>query len=100
MQHGQISTLAWGNGNTIISYGYDANGSLTSKTTNDGIDDTEIVDYTYNLQNRLATVETTPLPAACRMRKDAYSDPQGSFSKRDCFERGLFIQWIREKGSV
>ena len=31
---------------------------MTSKTTNDGVDDTEVVDYTYNLQGRLETVTT------------------------------------------
>jgi len=59
-QYSQISTLAWGRGNSIITYGYDANGSLTSKTTTCGGQTTESVVYTYNLQNRLARVETTP----------------------------------------
>ncbi len=60
VQHGQISTLAWGKGNTIIEYGYDFNGSLTSKTTTQGSQTQETVVYTYNLQNRLETVTTTP----------------------------------------
>ncbi|MGH2272879.1 hypothetical protein ACQ9LF_13865, partial [Anaerohalosphaeraceae bacterium U12dextr] len=59
-QYSQISTLAWGRGNSIITYGYDANGSLTSKTTTRGGQTAERVVYTYNLQNRLARVETTP----------------------------------------
>ena len=60
--YSQLSTLAWGKGNTIIVYGYDANGSLTSKTTTDTATSyvTETVVYTYNLQNRLTTVTTTP----------------------------------------
>ncbi|MEN6309506.1 MAG: RHS repeat-associated core domain-containing protein [Anaerohalosphaeraceae bacterium] len=59
-QYSQISMLAWGRGNSIITYGYDANGSLTSKTTTSGGQTAESVVYTYNLQNRLARVETTP----------------------------------------
>ncbi|MEN6309508.1 MAG: Tox-REase-5 domain-containing protein [Anaerohalosphaeraceae bacterium] len=59
-QYSQISTLAWGRGNSIITYGYDANGSLTSKTTTRGGQTAETVVYTYNLQNRLVRVETTP----------------------------------------
>lgn len=35
-------------------------GSLTSKTTTQGSDTLEALVYTYNLQNRLATVTTTP----------------------------------------
>ena len=59
-QYSQLSTLAWGRGNRIIEYGYDANGSLTSKITTEGSTTVERVEYVYNLQNRLAGVTTTP----------------------------------------
>jgi RHS repeat-associated protein len=59
-QYSQLSTLAWGRGNRIIEYGYDANGSLTSKTTTEGSTTVETVEYGYDLQNRLAGVATTP----------------------------------------
>jgi hypothetical protein len=57
-QYSQLSTLAWGKGNTIIEYGYDANGSLTSKNTTEGQTTLEQIVYVYNLQSRLGRVET------------------------------------------
>lgn len=68
-QYSQLSTLAWAKGNSIIEYGYDANGSLTTKTTTEGTTTVEAVVYDYNLQNRLAKVTTTPY---------ADGDPQDS----------------------
>ena len=63
-QYSQINTLAWGAVGDTITYEYDDNGSLTSKTTAvTGGADTEVVDYTYNLQNRLSRVVTDSTPA-------------------------------------
>ena len=61
----QLSTLSWGRGSTTIEYGYDANGSLTSKVTThtDAGHTAEEVAYVYNLQNRLEYVTTTPYTA-------------------------------------
>jgi RHS repeat-associated protein len=55
----EISTLAWGRSGRIIEYGYDANGSLTSKMTRQGGQITGTVVYEYNLQNRLCKAMTT-----------------------------------------
>jgi RHS repeat-associated protein len=62
IQYSNISTLAWGKGNRIIEYGYDANGSLTSKVTTEGTTTVESVVYDYSLQNQLAKVTTTKDP--------------------------------------
>jgi RHS repeat-associated protein len=61
--YSQLSTLAWGKDGTTITYDYDNNGSLTSKTTTEGPDTIEEIFYSYNLQGRLAKVETTPYDA-------------------------------------
>jgi fibro-slime domain-containing protein/RHS repeat-associated protein len=56
----ELATTDWANGNRTITYTYDDNGSVTSKVTKetDTEDLVETVNYTYNLQNRLARVET------------------------------------------
>ena len=63
VQYSQLTTAAWGNAGDTITYGYDDNGSMTSKVTNDGSSDTESVTYRYNLQNRLSRVITDSDPA-------------------------------------
>jgi len=67
VQYSSVSTLAWGKGNRIIEYDYDANGSLTSKVTTEGGTTFETVAYEYNLQNRLKKATTT---------KDPFGTPQ------------------------
>ena len=63
INYDNLDVASWGTGGTTISYFYDANGSLTSKLTSvTGGDDTEKVDYTYNLQNRLSRVVTDSTP--------------------------------------
>ena len=59
VQYNNLSTAAWGAADDTINYTYDDNGSVETKITDDGINDTESVVYHYNLQNRLAKVETT-----------------------------------------
>jgi len=57
MQYANLSTASWANGNTTITYTYDDNGSVTSKTTTGA--SAETVVYEYNLQNRLETITRT-----------------------------------------
>jgi len=52
--YSQLRTLAWGKGNTTITYTYDDNGSVETKVVDDG--NTETFTYVYNLQNRLESV--------------------------------------------
>jgi RHS repeat-associated protein len=55
-----LQLSVWGSHGKTISYTYDDNGSLTSKTTRqDGVI-TEVVEYVYDLQGRLASAATTP----------------------------------------
>ena len=63
VQYSQLTTAAWGNAGDTITYGYDDNGSMISKVTNNGSSDTESVTYRYNLQNRLSRVITDSDPA-------------------------------------
>jgi len=67
-----LHVSTWGSSGTTITYTYDDNGSVESKITNDGTNDTEIVDYTYNLQNRLETVTTAG--ALADLDSDTYVD--------------------------
>ncbi len=63
IQFANLSIAAWGQDNTTIEYGYDDNGSMTSKvtkTTSTPQETIEAVAYEYNLQNRLSKVTTTP----------------------------------------
>ncbi|MCK4753253.1 MAG: hypothetical protein KAS75_07390 [Planctomycetes bacterium] len=57
-----LSTTDWASGNSTITYTYDANGSMETKTTKLTSTDVtqETVTYEYNLQGRLAKVTTTP----------------------------------------
>ena len=49
----------WGYNNSVITYNYDNNGSLTSKITDaEGTENDKTVSYAYNLQGRLETVTT------------------------------------------
>ena len=61
-QYSDLTTASWGSGNRTIEYEYDANGSMTQKTTRQTLplETLEVVDYVYNLQNRLVQVTTTP----------------------------------------
>jgi len=52
----QLATTDWASGNRAITYTYDDNGSVTSKTTKKitSQETLEVVTYEYNLQGRLA----------------------------------------------
>ena len=59
-QYTNLTTETWHNGNRIVSYLYDDNGSAVKKTTaNTGTSgELEVVDYTYDLCGRLSQVKT------------------------------------------
>jgi RHS repeat-associated protein len=50
----QLETSNWGRGGTVTQYEYDDNGSLTRKTVS-GAGESTVEDYTYDLENRLAS---------------------------------------------
>ncbi|MBN2376901.1 MAG: hypothetical protein JXD22_10895, partial [Sedimentisphaerales bacterium] len=52
-----MNTSTWAEVGTTITYTYDANGSLISKTTCKD-EQEETITYAYNLQNRLFKVTT------------------------------------------
>ena len=67
--------------NVLVEYAYDDNGSLTSRIATEDAETTEVISYTYNLCNRLATVTTTPyiegVPDTASVMTYAY-DPDGN----------------------
>ena len=58
VQYANLSTASWANGDTTITYTYDNNGSVETKTTVTSSVVKEIVTYHYNLAGRLARVWT------------------------------------------
>ncbi len=52
-----LSTNVWGGTDQVIHYEYDAHGSVTKKVTSGSSE--SVVDYSYDLQNRLITASTT-----------------------------------------
>ncbi|MHC5062140.1 MAG: RHS repeat-associated core domain-containing protein, partial [Planctomycetota bacterium] len=59
VEYANLCVSAWATSDSV-SYTYDNNGSVTSKTSVKDSQTTQTVTYTYNLQNRLETVTTTP----------------------------------------
>ncbi|MBN1126900.1 MAG: right-handed parallel beta-helix repeat-containing protein [Sedimentisphaerales bacterium] len=61
IQYSQLHTSSWGAAGDTITYTYDDNGSIDSKTTAyTGGDTKEEVQYEYNYQGRLSKVTTIP----------------------------------------
>ncbi len=60
IQYANLHTTTWGQSGDTIAYGYDANGSLTTKTTTRGGLTAELVEYEYSLRGELKQVTTTP----------------------------------------
>ena len=57
--YSELCTTDWAIGNSTITYTYDANGSVETKTTTVDSTETERVLYEYNLQGRLKTVKVS-----------------------------------------
>jgi RHS repeat-associated protein len=93
VQYANISTASWANGDTIITYIYDDNGSVTSKTTATGGVVKEVVTYQYNLAGRLDKVTTDEQTVTehvveyiyndegIRVRASSYDQPTGGGTK-------------------
>ena len=74
IQYANISTASWANGDTIITYTYDDNGSVTSKTTTTGSVVKEVVTYQYNLAGRLDKVTTDEQTGTKNVVEYIYND--------------------------
>jgi YD repeat-containing protein len=58
-RYSDLDSRHWVQGDTTIEYGYDDNGSLTSKVSKESGVEFERTIYEYNLQNRLALVKVS-----------------------------------------
>jgi len=56
VQYSQLCTNSWGKGGQVITYTYDDNGSVETRTTVEGATTVETAAYEYNLQGRLKQV--------------------------------------------
>jgi len=56
VQYSQLCTNSWGKGGQAITYTYDENGSVETRTTGEGATAVETAAYEYNLQGRLKQV--------------------------------------------
>ncbi len=59
IQYANLDISAWGQDDTTIEYGYDDNGSMTSKVSKESGVEFERTIYEYNLQNRLALIKVS-----------------------------------------
>jgi RHS repeat-associated protein len=91
IQYSALSTATWGQSGDTITYGYDANGSLESKTTVRGGQTVETVGYVYDLRGQLKQVTTTPYQGTAVVTQYKYN-PQGIRTEK--IESGVSTQYL------
>ena len=93
VQYTNLNTASWANGDTTITYTYDNNGSVETKTTVTSSVIKKVVTYHYNLTGRQDKVTTDDQAGTehiveyiyndegIRVQADSYDQPAGGGAK-------------------